>query len=58
MKSIRDLMIEYILFAFTEEELLSKFQVTEEELPNLTDVDLLEIYDLTLLAPIDDEINL
>jgi hypothetical protein len=57
MRSIQDLMIEYILFAFTEEELMSKFQVTEEELPNLSDVDLLEIYDLTLLAPIDDEIN-
>ncbi len=46
-------MVEYILFAFTEEELMDKFQVTEEELPNLTDVDLLEIYDQTLLSPID-----
>ena len=45
-------MIEYVLFAFTEEELMEHFQVTEEELPNLSDVDLLEIYDQTLLTPI------
>jgi hypothetical protein len=53
MLTIKEMMIEYILFAFTEEELMDKFQVTEEELPNLTDVDLLEIYDQTLLTPID-----
>lgn len=52
MLTIRELMIEYVLFAFTEEQLLEKFQVTEEELSNLCDVDLLEIYDQTLLAPI------
>lgn len=50
--TIRELMIEYILFAFTEEELQSMFHVSEEELPNLTDIDLLEIYDQTLLSPI------
>jgi hypothetical protein len=53
MLTIKEMMVEYILFAFTEEELMDKFQVTEEELPNLTDVDLLEIYDQTLLTPID-----
>jgi hypothetical protein len=47
-------MVEYVLFAFTEEQLLEKFQVTEEELSNLCDVDLLEIYDQTLLTPIQD----
>lgn len=47
-------MIEYILFAFTEEELMEKFQVSEEELPDLSDVDLLEVYDQTLLTPIQD----
>ena len=47
-------MVEYILFAFTDEELMEKFQITEEELPTLTDVDLLEIYDQTLLTPIGD----
>lgn len=50
--TIRDLMVEYILFAFTEEELLTKFHVSEEELPGLADVDLLEIYDQTLLMPV------
>lgn len=52
MMSLRELMIEYILFAFTEEELMQKFTVSEEELPNLPDVDLLEIYDQTLLSPV------
>jgi hypothetical protein len=54
MLTIRELMVEYVLFAFTEEQLLEKFQVTEEELSNLCDVDLLEIYDQTLLTPIQD----
>ena len=53
MLTLRELIVEYILFAFTEEELMAKFQVTEEEVPNLTDVDLLEIYDQTLLTPIE-----
>jgi hypothetical protein len=53
MLTLRELMVEYILFAFDEDELMAKFQVTESELPNLTDVDLLEIYDQTLLSPID-----
>lgn len=47
-------MVEYILFAFTEEQLLEKFQVTESELSNLCDTDLLEMYDQTLLSPIGD----
>lgn len=47
--SLRDLIIEYILFAFTEEDLLAKFQVADGELHSLADVDLLEIYDQTLL---------
>jgi len=52
--TLRNLMIEYILFAFSEQELIDKFQITEEELPNLVDVDLLEIYDQTLLTPIEE----
>mgnify|MGYP000093018978 FL=1 len=52
--TIRELMVEYILFAFSEEELLTKFQVSEEELPSLSDLDLLEIYDKTLLTEIKD----
>lgn len=51
--TLRELMIEYILFAFEEEELLQKFHVSEDELADLADVDLLEIYDQTLLAPIE-----
>ena len=49
MMSMRELMIEYIMFAFTDEQLMELYQVTEEELPELSDVDLLEIYDQTLL---------
>ena len=52
MLSLRELMIEYILFAFTDEELMEKFQVLDEELEDLSDQDLLEIYDQTLLTPI------
>lgn len=46
---LRDLITEYILFAFTEEELLTRFQITEDEVYALSDVDLLEIYDQTLM---------
>lgn len=49
MLSIRELMIEYICFAFEEAELIEKFHVSESELSNLSDIDLLEIYDQTLL---------
>jgi hypothetical protein len=50
--NLRELMIEYILFAFTEEQLMQFYQVTEEELPELADQDLLEIYDQTLLSDV------
>lgn len=52
MLTLKELMVEYILFAFEEEELQEKFHISEEELSNLNDVDLLEIYDQTLLSPI------
>ena len=52
MQNLRELMIEYILFAFTEQELYTKFCVFEDELETLPDVDLLEIYDQTLLTPV------
>jgi hypothetical protein len=48
--SLRELMIEYILFAFSIEELATKFSLTEEELVGLADIDLLEIYDTTLMC--------
>jgi hypothetical protein len=47
--SLRELITEYILFAFDDKELLNRFQVTEEELYDISDADLLEIYDQTLL---------
>ncbi len=45
-------MTEYILFAFDEQELMQKFQITEDELADMSDIDLLEIYDQTLLTPV------
>ena len=50
--TLREMMVEYILFAFTEEQLLQFYQVTEEELIDLSDTDLLEIYDQTLLSDV------
>lgn len=48
--TMRELVIEYILFAFTDEELMERFQVTGSELNGLQDIDLLEMYDVTLLT--------
>ena len=53
--TMRELVIEYILFAFTDEELLERFHVTGDELNSLQDVDLLEMYDTTLLMELNDE---
>jgi len=52
--TLRELMIEYILFAYASEDLMEQFSITPEELPSLSDIDLLEIYDTTLLAEIND----
>lgn len=52
--TLRELITEYILFAFTEEELMSEFHITEEEVSDLADEDLLELYDKTLLMEIKD----
>jgi hypothetical protein len=56
--SLRELMIEYILFAFTQEQLMEKFSVLDNELQDLPDVDLLEIYDKTLLTEIESDYSL
>jgi hypothetical protein len=56
--SLRELMIEYILFAFTQEQLMEKFSVLDNELQDLPDVDLLEIYDKTLLEEIESDYSL
>lgn len=52
--TLREMITEYILFAFTDEDLMSKFHITEEEVYDLADEDLLEIYDKTLMMEIDD----
>lgn len=51
--TLRELIIEYINFAFTPEMLMEKFMIAEHELQEISDEDLLEIYDHTLLQPID-----
>lgn len=53
--SLRELMIEYILFAFSEEELQERFMVDPEDLPTVSDLDLLEMYDMTLLSEINND---
>ena len=53
--NLRELMIEYILFANDDNALMNEFQVLASELPDLSDTDLLEIYDKTLLTPIQED---
>lgn len=50
--NLRDLMIEYILFAFDNSTLIRDFGITEDEVEGLADIDLLELYDQTLLTPV------
>ena len=52
MMTLRELIIEYILFAYEPDELAREFHVTPEEVAELADVDLLEIYDQALITPI------
>lgn len=52
MLNIRELMVEYILFAFDEASLQAEFHLSEQDVSNLSDVDLLELYDQTLLREI------
>ncbi len=56
--SLRELMIEYILFAFTQEQLMEKFMIAEHELKEISDEDLLEVYDKTLLTEIESDYSL
>jgi len=48
-KTMRELMVEYILFCNDDDELIEKYMITPSEIPDLPDEDLLEIYDQTLL---------
>ena len=50
MLNLRELMVEMILFAFDEDQLMEQFHLTEAEVSNLCDVDLLELYDKTLFS--------
>ena len=43
--NLRELMIERILFSVTENELKEEFMVEEDELINLSDMDLFELYE-------------
>ena len=43
--NMRELVIERILFAFDDDDLMDYFQITESGLEDLTDCDLLEIYE-------------
>jgi hypothetical protein len=50
MLNLRELMTELILFAYDEDELMARFCLTAAEVSNLSDVDLLELYDQTLMS--------
>lgn len=52
--TLREMITEYILFAFDDGGLMKHFQITEEEVFDLADEDLLEIYDKTLMMEISD----
>lgn len=43
--TLRELMIERILFAMNDEELQEEFRTSEEELKTMSDEDFLDIYD-------------
>lgn len=43
--NLRELIIERILFAFDEDDLMDYFQITESGLEELSDFDLLEVYE-------------
>lgn len=51
--NLRELITEYILFACDEDTLIREFGITEDEVANLSDLDLLELYDATLLTPLE-----
>lgn len=55
MMTMREMVIEYILFAFSDEELMERFLLLADEVPDLPDQDLLEMYDLTLMTELQRE---
>lgn len=45
MMTLREMIVERILYCVTEKDLNDTFMVTVDELPTLSDVDLMELYD-------------
>lgn len=43
--SLRELIVERILFAIDEDDLIEQYGLTEDEVAELADVDLLELYE-------------
>ena len=43
--NLRELMTERILFAVTEEDLAENFDISPDELTNLSDLDFLEVFE-------------
>lgn len=53
--TLREMLIERIMFVLTEEELAERYLTTEEELCTMADSDLLELYEDTFLMLDEDE---
>lgn len=47
-QTLRELIVERIFFAFTDEELETLFNVHPDEVETLSDLDLLELYEETI----------
>lgn len=43
--SLREMMVERVLFSVSDEELRDEFHLSEDDLLELSDVDLLELYE-------------
>lgn len=43
--SLREMILERVFFCLSEEELMSEFSLTENEVTELSDLDLLELYE-------------
>ena len=47
--TLREMMAEMILFAFDDETLMRDYQLSPDDIANLSDEDLLDMYDETIL---------
>lgn len=50
--SLRELVIGRILFAVTEEELIARYAVGEDELDEMSDLDLFELYEAVVVEAV------